>query len=230
MEEYFSRSRCLFGDAAMEKLSRSCVAVVGIGGVGSWCAEALVRTGVGNIIIMDDDIIAPSNVNRQCPATAATVSLIKVEAMAKRLREIAPAAKVVPIAARFNTMRDLLPGNGEMTPDIIVDAIDSVRSKAELVLGAHERGIPVISSLGAALRFDPCKVKVGKFSDIRGEALARALRRQFESLHRYPKGSYRCVYSTEPAQKREERGSIMTVTATFGMVLADFAIKHIVDR
>lgn len=214
----------------MEKLSRSCVAVVGIGGVGSWCAEALIRTGVGNIIIMDDDVIAPSNVNRQCPATAETISLLKVEVMAKRLREIAPSATVVPIAARFNKMQDLLPCDSRIKPDIIVDAIDSVRSKAELVLGAYENGIPIISSLGAALRFDPCSVRIGRFQDIRGEALAKALRRQFENLHRYPKGSYRCVYSTEAAQKREERGSLMTVTATFGMVLANYAIRHIVDR
>ena len=97
MSEWFSRSEALLGGAAMARLHAARVLVVGVGGVGSWCAEALVRTGLGEITLVDDDVVAESNVNRQCPATAATVGRAKVEAMAERLRTINPSCEIVGI-------------------------------------------------------------------------------------------------------------------------------------
>ena len=101
MSEWFSRSEALLGGAAMARLHAARVLVVGVGGVGSWCAEALVRTGLGEITLVDDDVVAESNVNRQCPATAATVGRAKVEAMAERLRTINPSCEIVGICNRY---------------------------------------------------------------------------------------------------------------------------------
>ena len=124
----FSRSTALLGDAAMARLKAAHVAVIGVGGVGSWCAEALVRTGVGRITLMDDDVVAPSNVNRQCPALAATLGRAKVEVMRERLLSINPDCEVVALNARYGGGRD---GGVPLRFDLVVDAIDSVDCKAE---------------------------------------------------------------------------------------------------
>ena len=229
VSEFFSRSEALLGAEAMKRLAEARVLVVGVGGVGSWCAEALVRTGLGHITLVDDDVVAESNVNRQCPATAATIGRPKVEAMAERLIAINPQADVIARFERFEKFE------GFEKFDVVVDAIDSVDCKAELILGATEAGVPIVSSMGAALRFDPTKVKVTRFEKVEGDGLARALRQRFKKLGRFPKGKFGCVWSSEMAVGGAPRtsrptggkikGSIMPVTATFGMCLASEAIK-----
>ena len=229
VSEFFSRSEALLGAEAMKRLAEARVLVVGVGGVGSWCAEALVRTGLGHITLVDDDVVAESNVNRQCPATAATIGRPKVEAMAERLIAINPQADVIARFERFEKFE------GFEKFDVVVDAIDSVDCKAELILGATEAGVPIMSSMGAALRFDPTKVKVTRFEKVEGDGLARALRQRFKKLGRFPKGKFSCVWSSEMAVGGAPRtsrptggkikGSIMPVTATFGMCLASEAIK-----
>ena len=223
----------------MARLKAARVFVVGVGGVGSWCAEALVRTGVGQITIMDDDVVAESNVNRQCPATAATVGRPKVEAMAERLRAINPDCEIAALKERFTSTVNL---NLQPQPSLVVDAIDSVDCKAELILGATEAGVPIVSSMGAALRLDPTKVKVTRFEKVEGDGLARALRQRFKKLGRFPKGKFSCVWSSESPVGRsvpdrrgaqgtarptigEGKGSLMPVTATFGMCLASETIR-----
>ena len=223
----------------MARLKAARVLVVGVGGVGSWCAEALVRTGVGQITLMDDDVVAESNVNRQCPATAATVGRPKVEAMAERLRAINPDCEIAALKERFTSTVNL---NLQPQPSLVVDAIDSVDCKAELILGATEAGVPIVSSMGAALRLDPTKVKVTRFEKVEGDGLARALRQRFRKLGRFPKGRFSCVWSSESPVGRsvpdrrgaqgtarptigEGKGSLMQVTAVFGMCLASEAIK-----
>ena len=238
-EGQFSRSEALLGEAAMARLNAARVLVVGIGGVGSWCAEALVRTGLGHITLVDDDVVAESNVNRQCPATAATVGRPKVEAMAERLAAINPQANVI---ARFESFESF---EGFEKFDVVVDAIDSVDCKAELILGATEAGVPLVSSMGAALKLDPTKVKVTRFEKVEGDGLARALRQRFKKLGRFPAAKFNCVWSgeqpilnTETQRHGEEeessvppclcvknKGSLMQVTAVFGMCLASEAIK-----
>lgn len=213
-----SRSVALLGEAAIARLAQSRVAVIGVGGVGSWCAEALVRTGVGHILLMDDDRVAPSNVNRQCPATTATLGQPKVEVMAARLCEINPDCEVETRCERFERFE------GFEGFDLIVDAIDSVACKAELILGATAAGIPIVSSMGAALRLDPTKVVVRRFDKTEGDGLARALRQRFKKLNRFPAAKFTCVSSTEPSLACETRGSLMPVTCTFGMALAAEAI------
>ena len=215
----------------MKRLAEARVLVVGVGGVGSWCAEALVRTGLGHITLVDDDTVAESNVNRQCPATAATVGRSKVEAMAERLRAISPDCEIVALKERFTSTVDL---DLSPRPSLIVDAIDSVDCKAELILGATETGVPIVSSMGAALRLDPTKVKVTRFEKVEGDGLARALRQRFKKLNRFPAAKFTCVWSSESPVIRtfehstirtSSKGSLMPVTATFGMCLASEAIK-----
>ena len=214
----------------MKRLKAARVLVVGIGGVGSWCAEALVRTGLGHVTLMDDDVVAASNVNRQCPATAATIGHPKVEAMAERLRVVNPGADVEARNSRFSSAASF---SSLDSFDLIVDAIDSVDCKAELILGATEAGVPIVSSMGAALRLDPTKVKVTRFEKVEGDGLARALRQRFKKLGRFPKGKFSCVWSgeapvTAPVAETatvRPKGSLMPVTAAFGMCLASETIK-----
>ena len=214
----------------MKRLAEARVLVVGVGGVGSWCAEALARTGVGKIALVDDDVVAESNVNRQCPATAKTVGRPKVEAMAERLREINPGCQVESVLARYpSSSVSCLKSFA-----LVVDAIDSVDCKAELILGATEAGVPVVSSMGAALRLDPTQVRVTRFEKVEGDGLARALRQRFRKLQRFPAAKFACVWSSETpillnteAQRHRDnvKGSVMPVTATFGMCLASEAIR-----
>ena len=231
MSEFFSRSEALLGAEAMKRLAEARVLVVGVGGVGSWCAEALVRTGLGHITLVDDDVVAESNVNRQCPATVATVGRVKVEAMAERLTAINPRCEVDARNSRFSSAASI---SNWASFDLIVDAIDSVDCKAELILCATEAGVPLVSSMGAALRLDPTKVKVTRFEKVEGDGLARALRQRFKKLGRFPKGKFSCVWSEEAAftAPRSEdaagtvvKGSLMQVTAVFGMCLASEAIR-----
>ena len=232
MEGRFSRSEALLGGEAMARMKAARVLVVGVGGVGSWCAEALVRTGLGHITLVDDDIVAESNVNRQCPATSDTIGRPKVEAMAERLKAISPECEVEAVNARY-------PSSSVSRLEsfaLVVDAIDSVDRKAELILGATEAGVPLVSSMGAALRTDPTKVKVTRFEKVEGDGLAKALRQRFKKLGRWPKGRFSCVWSGEMARgvvlpfersdiRTVTKGSIMPVTATFGMCLASETIK-----
>ena len=213
MRGCFSRSEALLGGAAMARLEAARVLVVGVGGVGSWCAEALVRTGVGKITLVDDDVVAESNVNRQCPATAKTIGRAKVEAVNVRY-----SSSCVLCLKSFS---------------LIVDAIDSVDCKAELILAATEAGVPLVSSMGAALKTDPTLVKVTRFEKVEGDGLARALRQRFKKLNRFPAAKFSCVWSSEEAfvqaagapLPRSAKGSLMPVTATFGMCLASEAIR-----
>lgn len=221
----FSRSVALLGEDAFDRLAHLRVAVVGVGGVGSWCAEALLRTGVRNLTLMDDDVVAPSNINRQCPATAHTMGRLKVEVMRERLLEINPDATVEAVPSRYTGG---LPCGGAV--DVIVDAIDSVDCKAELILAATAAGIPLFSSMGAALRLDPTKVMVQRFDRIAGDGLARALRQRFRKMGRFPAAKFKCVTTSELPLRRPDlktKGSLMPVTAAFGMALAAEVMKTV---
>lgn len=243
MTETFSRSAALLGASSMRRLAAARVLIVGVGGVGSWCAEALVRTGLGRIVLMDDDCVVASNLNRQCPATLLTLGRPKVEAMAERLRMLSPSVEVVALDRRFETADDFPLGGY----DLVVDAIDCVGAKAELILGALAANVPLLSSMGAALRTDPTQVRVSRFEKVEGDGLAKALRQRFKKLERFPAGRFCCVWSSEVPQRNAGRlsarqqdahqtiecsndqaipkGSLMTVTATFGMTLAAEAIR-----
>ena len=232
-DERFERSRALLGDAAFTRLTSAHVAVFGVGGVGGWCAEALLRTGIRRLTLIDDDAVAPSNINRQRQATPATIGRPKVEVLRELLLAIVPEAQITALTERYtpqnaNTFENLI-----KSADVIIDAIDSVDCKAHLIRHCTEcvadRGKPILlSSMGAALRTDPTKIRTAPFHKVTGDGLARALRNRFRkdgvALPRHP-----CVYSEEPpkALPDSSKGSIMPVTCAFGMALAALAINQI---
>ena len=229
MEDYFSRSEALLGPEAMEALRNKRVLIVGVGGVGSWCAEALVRTGLMHLTIMDGDVIQASNVNRQLPALRETIGQPKVLVLCERLKTINPEAEI-------RAVYDFYEKDGKTdsetdlhleTYDYIIDAIDSVAAKTDLILCASRvRGCKVFSSMGAALRFDPTQVRVAELMDVKGDALAKAVRARMKRLNKYPNKKIRCVYSLEQAQRCEERGSLMQVTAVFGCTLTSLVVEE----
>lgn len=225
MDDFFSRSEALLGAEMMESLRSKRVIIFGVGGVGSYAAEALIRTGLTHLTIVDDDTVQPSNLNRQLPATRATLGKPKVEALKERLLTINPEAEIVARCERVNS--EWLEANG-LDYDYIIDAIDSVADKTDLILYASRvRGCKVFSSMGAALRFDPTKVTTGELMSIKGDALAKAVRARMKKIGQKPYRKVKCVYSTEQAQPCETRGSLMQVTAVFGLTLASMVVNDI---
>ena len=224
--EQFERSEALLGKSAMDRLAWIRVAVFGVGGVGGICAEALVRTGVKHIEIVDCDTVAASNVNRQIQATMDVVGRPKAEVLRERLLSISPSACVTARSERFT------PGCGRFdfgSYDVVVDAIDSVADKAALLREALAAGAEVYSSMGAALRTDPTKIRVSRFSKVAGDGLARALRQRFRK-EGAPVSDFLCVHSEEPARGIEVRGSVMQVTASFGLALASLVVSPPIPR
>lgn len=193
--DILSRSRLLFGDGGMERLSALRVIVFGVGGVGSWCAESLVRSGVGHLTIVDCDSVAPSNINRQAMATTETVGRIKVEAMRERLLSVNPSADIVALNRRYS---EATAGSFDLDAyDYIVDAIDSLPDKQLLIENACRSRARLFSSMGAALKMDPTRVAVAEFWKVRGCPLARALRQRFKKAGMRPARKFLCVYSEE---------------------------------
>lgn len=255
MNEFFSRSEALLGSETMESLRTKRVILFGVGGVGSWCAEALIRTGLTHLTIVDGDTVQPSNINRQLPATRETLGRPKVEVLKERLLTINPEAEIVAIYKMYEptpipSLKGGEPGKsfplgedlGEALSEYnyVIDAIDSVAAKTDLILRATRvKGLKIFSSMGAALRFDPTKVTVGELMDIKGDALAKAVRARMKRLGVKPYKKIKCVYSLENShptpslsqgegEKREAiKGSLMQVTAVFGCTLASLVIEDI---
>ena len=156
---YFDRTALLVGDEAMGRIARARVILFGVGGVGSWVAESLVRTGIRHITLVDSDRVAPTNVNRQMPATSETIGEIKTEAARRRLLAINPEADVTTLTLFYDA--ETAPQIDLAEYDYIVDAIDSLKDKALLILNATRSGRKFFSSMGAALKMDPTRIKVG---------------------------------------------------------------------
>jgi tRNA A37 threonylcarbamoyladenosine dehydratase len=189
----FSRTGLLIGAAGLEALRRSRVVICGIGGVGSYAAEAVARAGVGHITLVDFDTICLTNINRQLHALTSTVGLPKVDVMADRLRDINPDAAIVPVKAFLsaeNAGTLLTP-----RPDYVLDAIDHFTAKLALIVYCHEQGIPVISSMGAANKLDPTRIHVADISATRTCRMARSMRKLLRQ--RGIARGVSVVYSTE---------------------------------
>lgn len=225
MGEELQRATLLFGEEKMQRLGRTRVIVFGLGGVGSWCAEALLRSGVGHLTLVDADDVDVTNINRQLPATSLTIGRPKAEVMLERLRSVRPDADVKALVKYYkpdNTAEFEL-----NSYDVVIDAIDSLASKADLIMRVTAvKGLRLYSSMGAARRLDPGRVSVAEFWKVRGCALARALRDRFKHAGVKPARKFSCVYSDEPVSG-EPKGTSMAVTATFGLRLAALAIDGI---
>lgn len=238
----FNRTRRLVGDAAMDALSRARVIIFGVGGVGSWTAEALARTGVGHITIVDADRVAATNINRQSEADLSTVGEVKVEAMKRQMQMVAPGIDVSALEMEYTAATA---GSFDFEEyDFVIDAIDSLAAKALLLRNATAARRPVVfSSMGAALKLDPTKISVAEFWKVQGCPLAAALRRKFKKSGEFPRRKFRCVYSPELLSNLGEvsgedsamgfnkvavNGSLCHVTAIFGMTLAGLVVERIV--
>lgn len=223
MNPFFERTEQLLGATAFAALKTAKVAIFGLGGVGSWCLEALVRSGIGAFMLVDFDKVAESNVNRQLPATTKTIGEVKVRVLEKRMREINPEVKLDVREAMYTseTAADFPLADY----DYVIDAIDSVPHKAALIRSSL--AIPTVtlfSSMGAGKRVDPAQVTTSEFHKIEGDGLARALRQNFKKTKLFPSRKFTCVWSREQPR---ERGTIAPVTGVFGLTLASLVISDI---
>ena len=237
MTDQFSRTRMLLGTEGVERLARARVAVIGLGGVGSYVLEALVRAGVGAFELIDGDTVAPSNLNRQILALHSTIGLPKTEAAVRRARDINPAAElhgrnIFVTAQNVNE----LPLEG---CDCIVDAIDTVSAKIALVLRARELGVPIISSMGTGNRLDPTALRIADLADTANDPLARVMRKE---LRRRGVEHLKVLCSSELPRVAEEGeetkgdpprpvpGSVSFVPSAAGLLIAAEVIRGICEK
>lgn len=233
MERFF-RTRQLIGQDNLEKLHRSSCAVIGLGAVGSFCCEILARTGIGRLIVCDHDIIQTSNINRQLFALESTINQKKTDAAEQRLKDINPNIEIIKIPEFITAENFHLILNEK--PDAIVDAIDSVKSKADLIEQACKNDIYIISSMGAALKTDPTMVKFSTIDKTTSCPLARNLRKELKS--RKINMNIPCVFTDQNIDTSKKflntkeigLGSIPTVTAIFGIYLANSIIEKILQE
>ena len=210
----------LFKEEGIKKLQNATVAVVGVGGVGGICAITLARSGVGNIIIQDFDIVEESNINRQIVANYNTIGLSKVDVLYNQIKEINPNCNVIKLNSFFD--KDNL-SLFSYNIDYVIDAIDSFDSKCFLIENCINRNIKFISSMGAAKKIDPSKVEITKLQKTSYDPLAKKLRNKFKNNNFY-------VVSSTENSKCEELGSYMGVVSTFGIYAAHHVITQIVGE
>ena len=234
MRERTLRAEMLLGGVAMEKLKHSHVAVFGLGGVGSWCAEALARSGVGRLTLVDRDTVGESNINRQLLALSSTVGLPKTEVMAARLRDIAPDIELRLIQAHYEADdRERFFADY----DFVADAIDLVSCKTDLILACRERGIPIISALGTGNKRDAQQLRLADLAETRGCTFARVMRRE---LRRRGVEHHPVVYSPEepmpaaqyeapPPGRRSVPGSLVWVPASAGMLMCQYIVEKLTE-
>jgi tRNA A37 threonylcarbamoyladenosine dehydratase len=229
----FRRAELLLGDEAMSRIAEKRVIIFGVGGVGSWCAESLVRSGIRKLTIVDSDCVSVTNINRQLMATTKTVGQVKVDALKERLLTINPSAEITALQQVFNA--DSASQFGLEEYDYIIDAIDSLKDKALLILLACQTKARLFSSMGAALKLDPTRIKIAEFWKVTGDPLARALRNRFKRDKQFPKRKFQCVFSDELLENKmpidpddKGNGSIVHITAIFGMMLAGLVVQDAV--
>ena len=192
-DQSFDRLELLVGPNCLNALSGASVALFGVGGVGSWCAEGLVRSGIGRLMIVDSDVVNPSNINRQLPAMSTTVGRPKVEVLGERLREINPEAEITALQRVYSwEVRDEFDLGGY---DYVIDAIDSLSSKVELIINAHAAGATLFSALGAACKVDATRVRVSSIWKSDRCKLGRFVRKKLRK--RGFEGDFLCVWSDE---------------------------------
>ena len=246
----FSRTQLLLGKEAMEKLKNSTVAVFGIGGVGTFVAEALARSGVGNFALFDDDKVCLTNINRQLIATRKTIGRKKVEVMAERIKEINPKANVITHQVFY--MPDIADEYDLTGYDYIVDAIDTVTAKIELIVRAKSNNIPIMSSMGAGNKLNPTELEVADIYKTSVDPLAKVMRHE---LKKRGIKNLKVVYSKENpitpiddedsckescvcpsgttrncTQRRAIPGSVSFVPSVAGLIIASEVVKDIIAK
>ena len=242
IKEITERTGILVNNKGIEKLENANIFVAGCGGVGSFVIEALARAGVGNLTIVDMDVVDPSNINRQLIALQSTIGMPKVEIMQRRINDINPECNVNALEAFINpeNTNELLT---QYKYDYVIDAIDTLNAKVNLVKAAHELNVKTISSMGAGGKTDPTQVKVSDIYKTDVCALARAMRTRLKK-QKVKKG-IKAVFSTEkgiaplppkdpePNQQGRSRatnGTLSYMPSLFGLTIAGIVLKEIVDE
>lgn len=240
--EIYNRVELLVGSEGLERLNSSKVIIFGVGGVGSWCAEGLLRSGVKHLTIVDSDKVCATNVNRQLMATTRTVGMPKVEALKSRLLEINPDAEITAIEQVYT--EETADSFDLDSYDYIVDAIDSLKDKILLILRASASKATFFCSLGAALKIDPTKVRVSEFWEVRGCPLGAAIRKRMRQAGTLPSKKFLCVYDDEVLENRAEasitegieqgmfkkarvNGSLVHITGIFGLTISGLIMQDI---
>lgn len=238
LQPQFERTHILLGDEGIARLASRHVFVAGLGGVGSYCAEALARAGIGRLTLLDHDTVAASNINRQLPALLSTVGQSKAELMAARIRDINPECRLTVIRQFLNTenVNDLVPGDC----DYVVDAIDSLACKVALVAESLKRGLKVASSMGAGNRLDPSKIKIADIGKTEMCPLARQMRKRLQR-HGIKTGVLTVFSDEEPSaplppqpvdgvgRDRAVNGTISYMPPLFGFMLAGVVIQKLLE-
>lgn len=239
-QDKFKRTELLLGDDTFNVIQNSKVILFGVGGVGSWCAESLIRSGIQNLTIVDMDTVAVTNINRQLPATTKTIGEVKVEVLKNRLLEINPEADITAINGIYS--RETSDSFHLENYDYIIDAIDSLEHKVYLIQTATRTKATFYSSMGAALKLDSTRIQVAEFWKVKGCPLAAALRRKLKKSE-MPGKKFLTVFSdevlpnlgadsylvdeTSPYKKAQTNGTIAHITSIFGFTLAGLVIKDI---
>lgn len=236
-EPFLSRTSLLIGAEGVEQLASARLLLAGVGGVGSYAAEALVRAGIGQLTLVDGDTVHPSNINRQLHALNSTLGCVKVDLMAERLLQINPALKITVMQLILTP--ENIPSVLTSDYSMLLDAIDTIPAKLALIRHARASMMPVISSMGAAGRLDPTRVKLGDLADSHGCRLARKLRKELRKCG--IERGVTVVYSDEQVAdgylgcqeqvgERRPLGSISYLPAIFGLFMASAAIRQLLPR
>lgn len=235
---WLSRTSLLIGEPALKNLTQKHVMIVGLGGVGSFAAEFIVRSGIGTITIIDGDVVDPTNRNRQLPALATTHGAYKTDIMEARLRSINPELKVHSVCTFINP--EMVAKQLAQKPDYIIDAIDSITPKTIFIQTAHTQKLPLVSSMGAGSKMDPTKLKVVDISETYNCVFAQQIRKNLRSKYGISKG-VKVVFSPEAPikeslmltngsnYKKSAYGTMSYMPATFGAVCASVAIRDLID-
>lgn len=238
-EDIFSRETLLVGAEVMTAIAAKKVIIFGVGGVGSWCAESLVRSGIQHLTIVDSDVVCITNVNRQLMATTKTIGRAKVDVLKDRLLDINPLAQINAIQGVYS--EETSATFNLSSYDCIIDAIDSLKDKENLILEATKTDSILYSSMGAALKMDATKIQVAEFWKVKGCPLAAALRRKFRHSKNFPSKKFKCVFSEELLQNKDtlplpmndsqkrSNGTVAHATAIFGFMLAGMLIQDIYE-
>ena len=235
---WLERSELLLGTQCINKLKLANILIVGVGGVGAYAAEMLVRAGIGKMTIADSDTISLSNINRQLIALHSTVGRVKTDVLAERLKDINPELQLSVIAEYIKDEKtDEILGSQHF--DYIVDAIDTLSPKLALIKGALDRNIPIVSSMGAGAKLDPTKMEICDISKTHHCPLAHMLRKR---LHKMGiRRGFKAVFSAEPPiegamilceerNKKSNVGTISYLPATFGIGCASVVIRDLVEQ
>ena len=221
----FTRTIQLIGEDGFRALQKARVILFGVGGVGGWCAETLLRTGIGHLTIVDFDIVDITNINRQVVATHENMGHSKVSEMQSRLLSIIPDADIQAIECQYNANTA---DTFDLTQyDIVVDAIDMIECKTLLLYNATIAGCRVYSSMGAGRKINPQSIRTAEFWKVQGCPLARALRSKMKKTGLLPTNKISCVYSEEI---NKEQGTLAPIVGTFGMTLASLVIQDCIKQ